>query len=105
MPEAEEATKVKLFYNPIGETGRELCVTLMSDVTAARRMVKKMIEKFDRHCNPKVNETVERYCFFMRNQGQEENIETYVTDLRMLSGTCNFGQIRDSLIRENCMWH
>lgn len=26
--------------------------------------------------------------------------ETYVTDLRMLSSTCNFGQIRDSLIRD-----
>ena len=38
--------------------------------------------------------------FFMRNQGQDENIDTYVTDLRMLSGTCNFGQTRDSLIRD-----
>lgn len=79
MPEAEETTKVKLFYYLIGETGRELCETLMSDVTAARRTVKNMIEKFDGHCNPKVNETVERYRFFMRNQAQEENIETYVT--------------------------
>lgn len=72
MPEAEETTKVKLFYYLIGETGRELCETLMSDVTAARRTVKNMIEKFDGHCNPKVNETVERYLFFMRNQGQDE---------------------------------
>ena len=100
MPEAEETMKVKLFYYLIGETGRELCETLMSDVTTARRTVKNMMERFDGHCNPKVNETVERYRFFMRNQGQDENIDTYVTDLRMLSSTCNFGQIRDSLIRD-----
>ena len=74
MPDAQETMKVKLFYYLIGEAGRELCETLMSDVLAARRTVKDMMEKFDGHCNPKVNETVERYRFFMRNQRQDENI-------------------------------
>lgn len=36
----------------------------------------------------------------MRNQGQEENIDKYVTDLRVLASTCNFGNIKDSLIRD-----
>ena len=47
LPEAEEITKVKMFYYLIGETGRELCETLMSDVTGARRTVKNMMERFD----------------------------------------------------------
>lgn len=55
---------------------------------------------FDRHCNPKVNETVERYRFFMHDQGLDESINKYCTDLTMLAGTCNFGNIRDSLIRD-----
>ncbi|KAK5866505.1 hypothetical protein PBY51_020693 [Eleginops maclovinus] len=100
MPEAAEDVRVKLFYYLIGETGRELCETLMSDVTSPRRKLSELIGKFDEHCNPKVNETVERYRFFMRNQGRDENIDTYVTDLRVLASTCNFGDIKDSLIRD-----
>lgn len=100
MPDAAETVKVKLFYYLIGEAGRELCDTLMSDETSARRKLSDLIAKFDEHCNPKVNETVERYRFFMRNQGQKECIDSYVTDLKVLASTCNFGEIKDSLIRD-----
>ncbi|KAL7863151.1 hypothetical protein SRHO_G00121350 [Serrasalmus rhombeus] len=71
MPEAEETTRVKLFYYLIGEKGRELCNTLRGENTKTRTTVKKLIEMLDEHCSPKVNETVERYRFFVRNQGQE----------------------------------
>lgn len=54
----------------------------------------------DGHCSPNVNETVKRYPFFVRNQSADENIDKYVTDLRMLASVCNFGQIKDSLIRD-----
>lgn len=56
--------------------------------------------QFDKHCNPQLNETVERYKFFVRDQGQNESIDRYVTDLRVLASTCNFGDIKDSLIRD-----
>ncbi|KAL7857277.1 hypothetical protein SRHO_G00161760 [Serrasalmus rhombeus] len=100
MPGAEETTRVKLFYYLIGEKGRELCNTLSGDDAEARKTVSKMIELFDGHCNPKVNETVERYRFFVRNQGQDESVDKYVTDLKALASTCNFGQIKESLIRD-----
>ncbi len=35
----------------------------------------------------------------MRNQGTEEGFDKYVTELKMLASTCNFGDIK-SLIRE-----
>lgn len=100
MPGAEETTKVKLFNYLLGERGRELLTTLESGSTSARRTVSSMMALFDEHCNPKLNETVERYRFFVRNQGQDENIDKYVTDLRVLASTCNFGDIKDSLIRD-----
>ncbi|KAI2646569.1 Retrovirus-related Pol polyprotein from transposon opus [Labeo rohita] len=34
------------------------------------------------------------------NQFSDENIDKYVTDLRMLASMCNFGQIKDCLIRD-----
>lgn len=100
MSDAEEKMKVKLFYYLIGESGRELLETLMSDVAADARTVTNIIAKFDEHCNPSINETVERYRFFSKSQGAEQSIDNYVTELRMLAKTCNFGEIKDSLIRD-----
>ncbi len=59
----------------------------LDDSASARRTVSLMMELFDKHCNPKVSETVERYHFFVRNQGLDENIDKYVTDLRVLAST------------------
>ncbi|XP_023815343.1 uncharacterized protein K02A2.6-like isoform X2 [Oryzias latipes] len=98
LPDTEEKARVKLFYYLIGERGRELCGTLIG--AESRVTVSGLMVKIDEHCNPKVNETVERYRFFARNQALGENIDKYVTDLRMLASTCNFGQLRDSLIRD-----
>ncbi|CAI5678464.1 unnamed protein product [Oreochromis niloticus] len=98
LPDAEEKARVKLFYYLIGERGRELCGTLIG--AESRVTVSELMKKIDEHCNPKVNETVERYRFFARNQAPGENIDKYVTDLRMLASTCNFGQLKDSLIRD-----
>ncbi len=89
---------VKLSYYLIGETGRELCETLLRSSTADRT-VQQLLDAFDQHCNPKPNETVERYRFFMRNRGADEGFDKYVSELKMLARTCNFGDIKDSLIR------
>lgn len=51
-------------------------VTLNDSTSRERgRTVSSLITLFDRHCNPKVNETVERYNIFAQNQGLDENID------------------------------
>ena len=100
MAEADDTQKVKLFSYLIGESGRELLDTLMGDTDKAAWKIEDIIEKFDDHCNPSVNETVERYRFFTRSQGATETIDSYVTELRLLARTCNFGTLRDSLLRD-----
>ena len=42
----------------------------------------------------------ESYKFHLRKQEPTENIETYVATLRQLAKNCNFGQLRDRLIRD-----
>ncbi|CAM4713618.1 unnamed protein product [Leuciscus chuanchicus] len=96
----DEKKKVTLFSYLVGESGRELMDTLMSDAARDTWRLKDIIDKFDGHCNPCVNETVERYRFFTKNQRSGESIDSYVTELRVLAKTCNFGQLRDSLIRD-----
>ncbi|KAK0156623.1 hypothetical protein N1851_000054 [Merluccius polli] len=100
MVEADDKQKVKLFSYLVGESGRELLDTLMGDTAKDAWKIEDIITKFDDHCNPSVNEIVERYRFFTRNQGASENIDSYVTELRLLAKTCNFGTLRDSLIRD-----
>lgn len=89
-----------LFSYLVGESNRELMDTLMSDAARDTWRFKDIIDKFDGHCNPCVYETVERYRFFTKNQRSGESIDSYVTELRVLVKTCNFGQLRDSLIRD-----
>uniref|UniRef100_A0A1B8Y8I2 Gypsy retrotransposon integrase-like protein 1 n=1 Tax=Xenopus tropicalis TaxID=8364 RepID=A0A1B8Y8I2_XENTR len=97
----DENRKIKLFHYLIGEKGREISQTL--SITSGRDdnpTLRDIIQAFDKYCDPKKNETVERYTFFSRNQEPGENIDTYVTELKILASTCEFGDIRDSLIRD-----
>lgn len=38
--------------------------------------------------------------FLQEIDGPNETIDKYITDLRMLASTCNFGELQDSLIRD-----
>ena len=59
-----------------------------------------VIGKFDSYCNPKKNETYERYVFNSRKQLEGEAIEQFVTDLKLKAQTCQFDNLRDSMIRD-----
>ena len=59
-----------------------------------------MLAKFEMHFLPRVNVTYERHCFCIRDQEPDESVDRYVTALRKLAQTCEFGEIRDSLVRD-----
>ena len=96
----DEATKVKLFLYLIGSQGREIYVTMAFEIPASERTLTQVLEAFDGHCNPRKNETVERFKFFSRTQDPGESQEKFVTDLKLLATTCNFGDLKDSLVRD-----
>ena len=56
-----------------------------------------VIGKFDAYCNPKKNETYERYVFNSRKQLEGEAIEQFVTDLKLKAQTCQFDNLRDTV--------
>lgn len=64
------------------------------------RNLKQVMDAFDKHFDPKKNETVERYQFFSRFQNLGESLEKFITDLKLLATTCNFGDLKDSLVRD-----
>ena len=56
--------------------------------------------KFKEYCEPRKNLTYIRHVFFTRNQGQDEPIDNYLTDLRNKAQPCEFEHLSDGLIRD-----
>ena len=59
-----------------------------------------LLGKFRNLCNPQTNVSMERHLFFTRDQKPGESVDTYMTDLKLKAATCEFGTIKDSLIRD-----
>lgn len=60
----------------------------------------KVLAKYEKYCSPKSNLTYERHQFNIRNQNEEESIDSYVTELKILAKSCEFGTLTDSLIKD-----
>ena len=58
------------------------------------------LQKLQRYCIGETNKIYERYQFNKRDQEPNESLDAYVTALRTLAKTCNFGVLENSLIRD-----
>ena len=96
MEGRDKKVKVKML---LGSKGREIYETLHFEKARDGRTLQDVMNAFEEHCNPKKHETLERYKFFTRIQ-EGESIEKFVTDLKLLAATCNFGTLHDSLISD-----
>ncbi len=61
---------------------------------------KVVLDKFEAYCVPRTNETYERFVFRSRLQRDGETVEQFVTDLKNKSKSCNYGTLKESLIRD-----
>ena len=59
-----------------------------------------VVRKFTEFCVPRKNVIYERYVFHTRVQGEGETIDSFTTDLRLKSQSCEFGSLQDSLIHD-----
>ena len=62
--------------------------------------IKKIITLLEQHYAGETNEIFESYKFFQRDQHEEETLTEYVAALRKLAATCNFGDLKERLIRD-----
>ncbi|KAI0230692.1 Retrovirus-related Pol polyprotein from transposon 17.6 [Lamellibrachia satsuma] len=56
--------------------------------------------KFRDICNPRTNIILERHRFNCRVQQRGESIQTFLSDLKIRSISCQYGELADSLIRD-----
>lgn len=61
--------------------------------------LKTLLNKFEQHFLPRKNVEFERYKFFCRKQTEGESLEHYVTDLKNQALNCEFGTLKDDLVK------
>ncbi|XP_064637879.1 uncharacterized protein LOC135494059 [Lineus longissimus] len=95
--------KIAVLLTVAGQPAMDLFNTFeLSD--ADRAKYDKVIEQFVKYCSPKKNETYERYVFRSRLQKQGETFDSFITDLRLKSKTCNFADLADSMLRDQVVF-
>ena len=64
------------------------------------KKIEMVLLKFEEHCEPKKSVSCQRYKFFSRAQESGKSIDQYVTILRKLCETCEFGTLKKSLVKD-----
>ena len=82
----------------IGPAALEVYNTFTWDSDDDKQKVEVILTKFEAYCIPRTNVTWERHVFNTRNQREDETIDQYVTDLKKKAQTCEFRDLKDSLI-------
>ena len=96
-----EDYKVAFFLHCVGTEGLKIYNGFQFENENDKKILNKVLEKFDEFTLGQTNETYERYIFNSRNQEAQESIDAYVTALRNLVKSCNFCDcMRDTLIRD-----
>ena len=71
------------------------------DITSEqRKKVDSILSKLEEYFKPKRNATYERYIFHITQQEPNKTISEYVTKLRRLAGSCDFGTLKEDMIRD-----
>ena len=71
------------------------------DITSEqRKKVDAILSKLEEYFKPKRNVIYERYIFRTTQQEPNETISEYVTKLRRLAASCDFGTLKEDMIRD-----
>lgn len=92
----DEDEKVNLFIYIMGEEAEEVLLLAKE----APRTLDDAIKHFDQHFIPRKNTIFERFKFNSRVQNPGESIDNFITSLHSLAEHCDYGNLREDLIRD-----
>ena len=78
----------------------KLLRSLAAPAKPADKTFDELVSVMTRHHSPPTSEIMQRYRFLTRFRQQEESIAIYVSELRSLAQTCNFGALLDNMLRD-----
>ena len=96
----DEGIQAATLLHVVGPDALEVYNTFSWEDGSDKNKAAKILEKFEAYCVPRRNITWERHMFNTRDQHDGETIDQYVTDLKTKAQTCEFKDLKDSLIRD-----
>ena len=96
----DEDVKTSRLLTTIGEKARDIYYTFTFAEEGDNMKLTPVMAKFDEYFNLKKNLPYTRFKFFTYNQASGQTIDEYVTELKSRSRHCEFGTLRDSLVRD-----
>lgn len=90
--------KVALLLHHLGAQALDVFNSFDMDIDAVKYT--DLVKKLDSYFTPQINIVMERYKFFTYKQREEQSVDEYVTALKNLSLSCEFGSLRNDLVRD-----
>ena len=100
LEEKPSSKRAAIFLACIGTKAYETFQTMDFESEGDRSDIEKVIDAFERHCVGEVNVTFERYVFNRRMQDVGETFDSYMSDLRRLIKSCDYGALEESILRD-----
>ena len=91
---------VAILLNVAGEEAQDVYDNFTYTAEESKEDFDTVWKKFKEYCLPKKNTIYERYTFNNRRQEESETIERYVTVLKKLASTCEYGELKEELVRD-----
>ena len=99
LSETEEARQISMLLYCIGPEA-ESVLDSTNITTSQRKKYDSVVAKLDSFFQVRKNTIFERAKFNRRCQGEDETAEQFITALFALAENCNYGDLRDELIRD-----
>ena len=96
----DDAIRVATISTVIGDEALDVFNTFTWDDDEDKVKIDKVLEQFEKFCEPRKNTIYERYLFFSRGQESGESINKYAMVLRNMADNCEFRDLKDSMIRD-----
>ena len=95
-----DAVRIGVLLHCMGEQGHLIFENIAWDNDGDDKKYEEVVKKFDAEFNPVKSITYERFKFNSCMQTLGQTFEDYITELKKLSNSCEFGELRDSLLRD-----
>ena len=99
-PNANEKTQIQIMLNLAGRDALERSKEFEFESAEVEAKLANWKAKFHELCQPIKNIIVLRHGFFSKHQKEGENFNSFVTSLRSKAKACEFGAMKDEMIRD-----
>ena len=92
--------KKAVFLSVVGNKTYGLIKTLLHPLKPKDKTFTELIALVRNHLSPKPIVIAERYKFYTRKQRHNESVSQFMTEIKKLSETCEFGNFLNEVIRD-----